>query len=300
MGRRFISKEVPRARVRATVLGQTVETRADAEGFFQARFELAGSSPGEALSDTGWHPVDLELLWPTARATISGGEVRERGWALVPVRAAFAVVSDLDDTVIQTGATSLLTMLRTVLLNDASTRLPFDGVAPFYEALRLGTVGTSENPIFYVSNGPWNLYDLTEEFLNLNGVPAGPIFLRDWGPFNLKDHRGKHKTGVIRSLLETYPDLRFVLVGDSGEADPEIYARVIKEHPDRIIAAYIRDVATSPKRDAAVRAIAEALLRDTGVEMLLVPDSGTAAEHAARIGLIPPDTPRLVHVATKS
>jgi phosphatidate phosphatase APP1 len=90
--------------------------------------------------------------------------------------------------------------------------------------------------------------------------------------------------GVIRRLLSTYEDLSFVLIGDSGEEDPEIYLQAVREHPGRIIAVYIRDV-TSVERDAEVRTIA-AEVRKLGTEMVAVPDTASAAEHAASIGLV--------------
>jgi phosphatidate phosphatase APP1 len=87
--------------------------------------------------------------------------------------------------------------------------------------------------------------------------------------------------------LRTYPDLPFVLIGDSGEEDPEIYLQAAHEYPARIPAIYIRDV-TSGERDAQVHAIAGEA-RSLGTEMVLVPDTVAAAEHAASIGLISPD-----------
>jgi len=306
MSRRFLSGEIPHARVRATALGRTVEVRSNRDGYFDLRLPVppAPSGPGNpdgSDNGTAWRSVDLELVWPPARASIadSGGGVRARGEVLVPLGASYGVISDLDDTVIQTGVTSLPNMIRTVLLNDASTRLPFDGVETFYGALGRGPAGGAPlNPIFYVSNGPWNLYDLLEDFLALNDLPKGPIFLRDWGPLTFKDRHSRHKLGTIRRLFADYPKLPFVLVGDSGEEDPEVYDRVAREHPGRVAAIYIRDIAQGRVRGAEVRAICESLHRDTGVEMVLASDSGSAAEHAASIGLVGPDVPRKVHAAS--
>jgi phosphatidate phosphatase APP1 len=275
MVRRFASDEIPFARVRARFAGHELEAVADEEGFFDLCFELV-SSPD---SSTVWHPVEVELLWPEETG------VRATGSVLVPAGARFGVISDLDDTVVRSNVTSFLKMAQIVLLNNAHTRLPFEGVASFYHALQRGE-GQEFNPIFYVSSSPWNLYDLLEDFLDVHGVPAGPLFLKDWSPTTMLGHE-KHKLGVIRMLLATYPELPFVLIGDSGENDPEIYHKAVREHPGRIRAIYIRDVATK-ERDAAVHAIAREV-RSLGVEMLLVPDTVAAAEHAAQEGLITPD-----------
>jgi phosphatidate phosphatase APP1 len=127
---------------------------------------------------------------------------------------------------------------------------------------------------------------MLEDFLDVHGVPAGPLFLKDWSPTTLRDH-DRHKLGVIRMLLATYTDLPFILIGDSGERDPEIYRQVVREYPGRVRAIYIRDV-TTRERDAAVHAIADEL-KNIGVEMLLTADTVEAAEHAAEKGLISPN-----------
>jgi phosphatidate phosphatase APP1 len=280
MARRFASDEVAGAQVRASYGGIQVEAVADEEGFFDVRLE-----PPEPLAGpTKWHPVVLELIRP---ASPGGGQVRSTGWVLVPSEARIGIISDIDDTVVRSSAANVLRMAWIVLLNNAHTRLPFEGVAAFYGALQRGADRQAYNPIFYLSSSPWNIYDVLEDFLNAHGLPVGPLFLKDWSPTVLGEHRG-HKLAVIRRLLRTYPELPFVLIGDSGEEDPEIYRQAVREHPGRVRAIYIRDV-TTVGRDAEVRAIAEEV-RSLGVEMILTPDTATAAEHAASIGLLAPDT----------
>ena len=279
MARRFASDEVPHARVRASFAGQDVEAVADEEGFFDVRFDLR-----EPITETNdWHPVELELLSP---ASPGGGVVRSTGQVLVPRGARFGVISDLDDTVVRSNATNALKMAWITLLNDARTRLPFAGVSAFYQALRRGPDGGDENPTFYVSSSPWNIYDVIEDFLNVHNVPPGPIFLKDWSLTALGKHHA-HKLGLIRTLLRTYPDLPFVLVGDSGQEDPEIYLQTVREHPGRILAIYVRDVTTA-ERDAEVHRLVEEA-GDLGVPLVLTEDTTVAAEHAARAGLIAPD-----------
>jgi phosphatidate phosphatase APP1 len=276
MARRFASGEVAGARVRASFEGSKVETTADVEGFFEVRLQLPEPLDGAG----GWYRVELDLLSPPSPG---GGEVRSTAHVLVPHTAQFGVISDLDDTVVHSRATNVLKMAWIVVRNNAHTRLPFEGVAAFYRALQLGADRRASNPIFYVSSSPWNIYDMLVDFLNVHGVPPGPLFLKDWSLSVLGKHRD-YKIGVIRRLLSTYEDLSFVLIGDSGEEDPEIYLQAVREHPGRITAVYIRDV-TSVERDVEVRAIA-AEARKLGTEMVAVPDTASAAEHAASIGLI--------------
>lgn len=281
MVRRFASDEIAGARVRATFGDAEAFAVADEEGFFDISLDLA--APPDTTKS--WHPVELELLHPDSPGRDA---VRSTGHILVPGLARFAVISDLDDTVVHSSATNVMKMAWIVVRNNAHTRLPFPGVAAFYEALRRGTEDGQENPIFYVSSSPWNIYDLLEDFLDVHGLPAGPLFLKDWSPTTLGKHHD-HKLRIIGTLLATYPDLPFVLIGDSGEKDPEIYRQAVVAHPGRIEAIFIRDV-TSDERDAEVRKIA-AEVEQLGTTMVAVPDSITAAEHAASIGLIPPDAP---------
>jgi phosphatidate phosphatase APP1 len=126
-------------------------------------------------------------------------------------------------------------MILTVILSNEHTRKPFEGVAAFYRALQKGVSGAEANPIFYVSNSAWNLYTLLLEFLNLQNIPFGPLLLRDFGAhlFFSKDPRS-HKKSNIKMILDSFPHLPFVLIGDSGEQDPEIYRDVVKEFPTRI------------------------------------------------------------------
>ena len=279
MSRRFASDEVAGARVRASFRGIEVETAADEEGFFDVRLEL----PEPLAGPTRWHPVELELLSP---ASPEGGPVHSTGQVLVPGGARVGIISDIDDTVVHSSANSVLKMAWIVLRNNAHTRLTFEGVAAFYGALQRGADGQAYNPIFYVSSSPWNIYDVLEDFLNVHGVPAGPLFLKDWSPSVLGRHR-TYKLGMIRALLRTYSQLPFVLIGDSGEEDPEIYHQAVREHPGRIRAIYIRDVTTAG-REAEVRTIAEEV-RSLGTEMIVARDTAAAAEHAASQGLIAPD-----------
>lgn len=281
MVRRFLSAEVPGARVRASFKGDTKISVADDEGFFDVSINPEERLPEDRL----WHPVELELLWPMAD---DQRKSRTTGHVLVPPDSAdFAVISDIDDTIVRTEATNVLRMLRLTLFSNAYTRLPFEGVAAFYRALHQGRGGEDGNPIFYVSTGPWNLYDLLEDFLKLQEIPVGPIFLKDWG--GLKDvlrgmNHKQHKVEVIRGILDDYPGLQFVLIGDSGQQDAETYGQISREYPERVRAVYIRDV-QNKRRTKAVCDIADEV-KSRNTPMLLVDDTVEAAEHAAKHGLI--------------
>lgn len=284
---RFETDEVPNVTVQVDAFGQSHTTVTDEEGYF----ELTINPPNDLPPGRVWFPVTYSLDGLTQPTT--GEPVRKEGYLMIsPPFSQFGVISDIDDTVLVTGATSLLQTARLTFLGNAYTRLPFAGVAAFYRALQSGPVTTLFNPIYYVSSSPWNLYDLLVDFFRIQGVPKGPILLRDLGldPSLLSSQsHHTHKLAMIRKVLDVNPQLPFVLIGDSGQQDPEIYAQVVRENPGRIKAIYIRDVSTGQERDEAVNLLIQAT-QQFNVPMLLVADTVAAAEHAASLGLIDSDT----------
>jgi phosphatidate phosphatase APP1 len=280
--RRFESDEVPHARVRLSAAGVTLEVDADDEGYFETWIE-----PRAPLPAGGKVPVELELLSPwRAEPVTAATEV-----LLPPPSARLAVISDVDDTVVPTGAGRLLRMARTMLVNNAHTRAPFPGVAAFYRALAAGR-GAEGNPFLYVSSGPWNLYDLLVEAFRLHGLPAGALVLRDWGltagGATLPTRHHGHKLGAIRKALDLWPSLPFLLVGDSGQADPEIYRQIAAEHRGRVLAIYIRDVGRDVEQPALAGLAAE--VEAAGSSFVVAPTAWELASHAAARGWLAADT----------
>ena len=179
-------------------------------------------------------------------------------------------------------------MLRLTLLTEVSKRTPLPGAAELYRALSFPRGGGSV-PVFYLSTSPWNLYEVLTRFLVLRRFPAGPLLLTDWGPSRTNLFRvptKQHKLTLIRSLLSDYPALQVVLIGDTGQLDPEIYATIAQEAPDRIRAVYVRRTVGMPaKRAVELRGLVRRVAA-SGVPMLVVEDSVQIAEHAAGIGLL--------------
>jgi phosphatidate phosphatase APP1 len=287
MYRRFGSNEIPGAQlVIRPGDGSEHQIVTDEEGYFTLNIE---PKTLPAPIDYLWYPVEVEVKQVPRNIPLPPMLKMPAHVLIPPLDAEYGIISDLDDTVIQTSATNLLRMARTVLVRNAHSRLPFEGVAEFYRALQLGRNGKRNNPFFYVSSSPWNLYDLLDDFLELNDVPPGPLLLRDMSLTRKKTqpeasaHHG-HKLHEIDNLLLTYPELPFVLIGDSGQEDANIYREVVRRYPGRILAIYIRDV-EHPGRAALVERVAQEVMHEK-VEMLLVKDTVQAAEHAAKIGLL--------------
>lgn len=276
--KRYMTREVPGAHVAVRWGDKRWEGTTDEEGFL----ELWVPPPDGVRS--GWHMVELELLSPDAEGVSR---------VAAPVRMAgpgaeFGVISDIDDTVIVTGVTDLLKRAWALFLTEHRVRLPFPGVDAFYAALQHGRGTNADNPIFYVSSSPWNLYEHLDEFLSLHKIPTGPLLLRDWGLSSQGFAPGGghgHKLEKIRAVLGTLSHLPFILIGDSGQEDAEHYRTIVREFPGRILCVYIRNVPGHQRRAEELALIAEDI-RAAGSQMLAVDDTTEAARHAAREGWI--------------
>jgi phosphatidate phosphatase APP1 len=291
--RRADSDPLAFARVKTDYAGSVHEHKADDEGFFSGWLDTQEVKQGE------WEKYHAELVNPRDETqTLTGS-----GEILVPPSSAkFCVVSDIDDTVIQSRVTSFLQAARTVMLGNARTRLPFPGVSAFYQALRNGAGGDEKNPIFYVSSSPWNIYDIISEFMDLQKIPKGPLVLRDWD-INLSalssDRHMGHKGAAIRNLIQLYPHLDFILIGDTSQHDPEIYRQIVGEFPHRVRSVYIRDVNRTAERKASVQKLADEVLA-AGSTLVLAEDTLGAARHAAEHGWIDGDALPEVHEEKKA
>ena len=176
-----------------------------------------------------------------------------------------------------------------VLLNSifksATSRIPLEGAADFYHKLHRGGSGENANPIFYVSHSPWNLYRYLEFFLKQNTFPKGPMLLRSFKDiFKKKTGDQPQKHIEIVNILKTYPKLKFILIGDSGEHDADIYIDVANEFPAQVAAIYLRSV-KHKKKMFRVKSLFE---NYTQIPVLLVESSAQAIEHAKEHGFVKP------------
>lgn len=282
IARRIARRSIAGARVTARLCGTEQSVVTDRDGYFRLRVPLRAPPP----SDRDWHALHIRLE--------TEPPVNARGAVYIPPdQARFVVISDIDDTIVHTGVANTLGMLWRLFVEDAGSRTAFPGVAPLYRALHGGATGDERNPMLYVSRAPWGLYDVLDEFFHMHGVPVGPIlFLREWGlswrrPFPRRAE--DHKQALIRHMLDLYDDLPVILIGDSGQHDPEVYRQIVDEHPGRVLAVLIRNVSRGGGREREIEDLAEAVSR-AGSRMLLAADSAAMAEEAERLNIVPPGT----------
>jgi len=248
------------------------QCRTDKNGFFQFSLDgLEGQTGNGGLIE-----VSLTLeKHPEVRA---GAEIY-----VTPEQARFAVISDIDDTVMETGVANKFKMFWRLFASGAQSRVAFPGVAEFYQRLHAGRSGQQHNPMLYVSRAPWSIYEMLEAFFRAHDIPVGPVlFLRDWG-MTLQQplpRRGSdHKHRLIEKMLALYQELPFILIGDSGQHDPEVYADIVQRHPGRVKAIYIRDVSRSMSRTAEIEQLGESV-RKTDCDLVLTDDTEVMVRHA--------------------
>lgn len=279
--KRYESDEIPGIKLTACFAGQEVEVKTDEEGFFDIEFR------SDNVIDYSQSNNRIKLTLQERKT--DNDEMEAYGYVFAPAKnVEFGVISDIDDTVLVSNVTHFLGRLKLMLLKNASERSPFPGIAAFLRALCKGSDGQGQNPLFFVSGSEWNLFDLLINFFRSHNIPEGPLLLRDKGT---RLNRGKFETSEqeykqekIRHILDTYPDLNFICIGDSGQHDPEIYHKIVEEYPGRILGIYIRDVSPN-KRDREVHHIAQKV-KEHGTEMLLAEETVTAAKHALSMGWI--------------
>lgn len=284
MIKRYSGDVIPHAKVYVEAEGQMTTLVTDENGLYETRLIHETVLP---KGPTKWIGYSVRLQQKLAE---NDSKILARGEILIPGSdARFGVVSDIDDTILISHSTQTLRKLSLMLLHNSRTRKPFPGVDAFYQALYKGPDGKQFNPFFYVSSSEWNLYDLLDDFCNYNRLPKGVFLLRELKTDILKfwkSGRGNHhhKLDKIKLLFQTYPELPFVLIGDSGQHDPEIYASVAMEYPERVKAIYIRDV-TSSRRDEEIKEITRKL-QQLGIPMLLAHDTVRISHHAVQSNLI--------------
>lgn len=239
----------------------------------------------DSINEEGW--LNYEIAYDVFKDKLINLENRFPGEMLIPSESSkFGVISDIDDTLLETGVVSKLKwkVLVNSLFKHAENRMAFAGAATIYSKLHQGISGEEANPIFYVSNSPWNLYRYLEYFLKHNNFPKGPILLRDFRtPFDkTKKRKVSHKEHEIKNIIKTYPKMEFVLIGDAGEHDIDIYLDIVKHFPNRIKAIYIRTV-NHKKRMLRI----QRLIKDyTNVPVLLFQESKEVLVHAKQLKLI--------------
>jgi phosphatidate phosphatase APP1 len=183
----------------------------------------------------------LEPGWRSIRLHRVGAEPVEAPVRILAPDVHFAVVSDIDDTVMVTALPRPLLAAWNTFVLDEYARSPVPGMAVLYERL---VTAHPDAPVFYLSTGAWNVAPALNRFLSRNLYPPGPLLLTDWGPTTDRLFRSgqAHKRVTLERLAAEFPDIRWLLIGDDGQHDQEIYGNFVASHPDNVAAVAIRQL----------------------------------------------------------
>ena len=244
----------------AVKLGETVHPlpkKTRRNGHFVGTLKIADEQLQPLITATSPHhrQVSLDVCTPAGEPFGLHGPVH-----LVEPRG-ISIISDIDDTLKHSHVMCRRTLLANTFLKEFE---PIAGMAQLFQAWE-----TQGAAFHYVSSCPWQLYPHLQALFGATGFPGGSFHLR---AFRLRDHllrtlllRGSMKAAVIRSLLKLFPQRRFVLVGDSVEADPELYGAAARQFPNQVQQILIRSL-PGPKNDpnryaAAFRGLRPGLVR---------------------------------------
>ena len=153
-----------------------------------------------------------------------------------------SVISDIDDTIKHSGiGNGAKDIFRNVFVRELHD-LTIEGVREWYNSM-----ARKEVQFHYVSNAPWQLYPVLTSFFALAGLPKGTYHLKQYNGMlqGIFEPVAERKKGTLDKIMQDFPERRFILVGDSGEADLELYTDIVLANPGRVLGVFIRDVTTA-------------------------------------------------------
>lgn len=184
---------------------------------------------------------DLAPGWHDVRLTTSDGSTATAPVHVIGPEVRYGIVSDIDDTVMVTRLPRPFVAAWNVFMRHENAREAVPGMARLYAELG---AGDQDVPVVYLSTGAWNAAPTIARFLRRHRYPAGPLLLTDWGPTNSGWFRSgpTHKVTQLRRLFHELPQVQWILVGDDGQRDPQIYAGAAQHHGDHVRAILIRQL----------------------------------------------------------
>lgn len=211
--------------------GQKQSVTTDNEGLFSTTFV-----PDNTLNP-GVYSVEVGLRTPSIhRAATVQGQV-----FVHPLQSpSWGVVSDIDDTILESHVTQRLKMFKKLLFGNGLTAIPVSGMSEIYQKLH-----QRGYTFHYLSGSPINLHQRLRAFLDHQGFPEGSMDLRHWGIGPDTDailSSSTYKLQRLQKFFQRFPERRFVLIGDSGEKDPEIYSAIRKAFPHQVLGIAIHRI----------------------------------------------------------
>ncbi|PWB23408.1 App1 family protein [Flavobacterium sp. HTF] len=239
--------------------------------------------PIEKEFDFGWMEYEVSIKHKSETITAKGSFIR-------PHEGNLGIISDIDDTFLISHTRNVFKKIYILLFKNVNDRKVFEGVVPHYQALSSAGRNNKEeeNAFFYVSSSEWNLYNFIVKFTKIHQLPRAVILLKDIKRgvtdfFMSGRGNHNHKFDKIKHVLEFYPNLKYVLLGDDSQHDPFLYEQICKIFPVTVKAVYIRQ--TGKHQKEKTKTVLKNL-EDLDVSVCYFKDSSQAIMHSKSIGII--------------
>ena len=239
--------------------------------------------PVEKEFNFGWMEYEVNIKY-------KGETIEAKGSFIRPHNGNLGIISDIDDTFLVSHTDNFFKKLYILLFRNVNSRKIFKDVVPHYQALSSAERNNKDekNAFFYISSSEWNLYRFIVKFTKIHQLPRAVILLKDIKT-GLADFfmsgRGNHdhKLHKIKHVLEFYPHLKYVLLGDDSQHDPDLYEHICKIFPVTVKAVYIRQ--TGKNKKETTKSILKNL-ENLEVSVCYFKHSSEAIAHSKSIGLI--------------
>lgn len=254
-----------------------IHTKTLKDGYFKFCVPL-----GEFLK-FGWIEYQVSIIYNNETITAKDSYIR-------PHKGNIGIISDVDDTFLISHGLNPLKKIYFLLFKNIYKRKVFKDVVQHYQALSYAGRNnkTEPNAFFYVSSSEWNLYRFIVEFTDLHNFPKAVLLLKDiktslfdFFEFGRYDHN--HKFEKIKHVLEFYPELKYILLGDDSQDDPYLYENICKIFPVSVLAVYIRQTGMSKKKKTIV---VLNNLESIGIATCYFKESNEAITHTKKIELL--------------
>ncbi|RDI51394.1 App1 family protein [Flavobacterium glaciei] len=254
-----------------------IHTKTLVDGYFKFCIPL------DQNTNYGWIDYEVSIVYKNESITTRDSYIR-------PHKGNLGIISDIDDTFLVSHTMNPLKKLYVLLFKNVNKRKIYEDVVTHYQALSTAGRENKEefNAFFYVSSSEWNLYRFITKFTEIHKLPKAVLLLKDIKT-SLTDFfltgRGNHnhKFYKIKHILEFYPNLEYVLLGDDSQHDPFLYEAICKIFPVTVKAVYIRQ--TGKTKKVKVTAILKNL-ETLNVSVCYFQNSSEAIEHSKMIRII--------------
>jgi phosphatidate phosphatase APP1 len=255
---------------------KTIHTKTLCDGYFKFCIPLD-------QDDYGWVDYEVSLVYENKTIVSKESYIR-------PKVDHLGIISDIDDTFLVSYTMNPLRKLYNLLFRNVNRRKIFEDVTVHYQALsQSGRENKEElNIFFYVSSSEWNLYRFIVKFTEIHQLPKAVLLLKDIKTslssfFWTGRGSHNHKFEKIKHILEFYPNLKYILIGDDSQHDPYLYESISKIFPLTVQAVYIRQTAKH-KKEKVIKALQN--LESLSVAVCYFKKSKEAIAHSRKIGLI--------------